>query len=100
MHWEIIAEYPDAPLFRTIVVEDGSLYLKSDKSESDKIDWSGFIDLINAVPEDVWCNLYLGARMEPARAIEIGIDIANEAANVYNALAPLYDAAVGDIGTE
>ena len=56
--------------------------------------WEGFIELLAEAPADTWCDCYLTARADKAQAIEKGVGLATEAANVYNALLPLYAASV------
>jgi hypothetical protein len=94
--WTIGTEAPDD---RYVVAEEENLYLQSERgkvqdSERTPIDWGGFVGLLNEIPDDSWCNLYLATRMEEARAIELGVDLASEVSGVYSALMPLYDVAV------
>ena len=95
LRWEINVELPEAPLNRYVVEEDGSLYLIAEgEDDREEIDWNGFAQLLEAIPDDAYCNLTLATRINQERAIELGVGIANEAANVYQALMPLYEAAV------
>lgn len=96
LYWMIVTEQGDEVLTRTISVDKGKLHLQTAANESESLDWSGFVGLLNDVPETVWCNLYLGARLNPSAAMELGVEIATEAARVYNALLPLYEASVGN----
>jgi len=94
--WTIGTEAPDD---RYVVAEEENLYLQSERGkvqdgERTPIDWGGFVGLLNEIPDDSWCNLYLATRMEEARAIELGVDLASEVSGVYSALMPLYDVAV------
>ena len=56
--------------------------------------WDGLSDLLSEVPDDQWCDCYVVARMDSARAIELGVGLAHEVANVFDALLPLYAASV------
>jgi len=94
--WTIDTEALDE---RYVVAEEESLFLQSEPSKVDDgertpIDWDGFVALLNDIPDDSWCNLYLATRMEDTRAIELGVDLASEVSGVYSALMPLYDVAV------
>jgi hypothetical protein len=86
---------------RYISAQDETLYLESKQeegaeSERTPIDWDGFVELLNEIPSDTYCNLYLTAEMSADRAIELGVGIANEVVVVFDALLPLYEASVGE----
>ncbi len=75
------------------VVEDGVLQLMDGK-EGKAVEWDDFISDLRELPEKTWCDLYLGKSISKQEAIELGVGIANAAASVYAALAPLYDASL------
>jgi len=58
------------------------------------LSWPEFTAFLEDVPPDRWCDLYLSAHIEKARAIELRVELAQEAAAVFYALLPLYLAAV------
>lgn len=78
---------------RYVVAEEGVLQLQSD-GETKNVDWDDFTGNLNAIPEKLSCHLFLGKRIDKAQAIEMGVGIANEAATVFAALAPLYTSSI------
>ena len=80
------------------VAEDGPIQLHGE-GENNSVNWRAFVADLKALPADVWCNLYLGKSVEKAQAIDKGVGIANEAATVFAALAPLYIASINQPGS-
>ena len=55
-----------------------------------------FFSALNAIDEQLWCDLYLLSKMEKELAIKEGVHIATLAAEIYMALMPLYLACTRD----
>ena len=95
LRWEINVEMPDGPADRYVTTQQETLYLQTQADgEPTPLEWAGFGELLAAVPADGWCNVYLMAYTDKASALELGVGLAQEVANVYNALLPLYAASV------
>jgi len=95
--WEIDTSVPQedkAHTVRTVTASDETLRLRTEDGGATPLSWPDFVALLEAVPSDQWCDLYLAARMAKARAIELGVELAQEVAAIYYALLPLYMAAV------
>lgn len=78
---------------RFVAADKQSLRQQSEAGDA-PLSWPEFIALLEGVPPDCWCDLYLATHIEKARAIELGVELAQEAAAVFYALLPLYMAAV------
>ena len=95
--WEIDTSAPQgdpAHVVRTVTASDETLHLQTDDGEALPLGWPDFVALLEEVPSDRWCDLYLAAHMAKARAIELGVELAQEVAAIYYALLPLYRASV------
>jgi hypothetical protein len=95
LQWRVGGGGVTEPAPYYVTAEQETLYLQAQEGgERSPIDWAGLIELLAAVPDDQWCNCYLAANMEKPHAIELGVGLASEVANVYHALLPLYAASV------
>ena len=75
--------------------EGETLHLRTGADgERTKIDWDAFFELLESIPDNEWCNLYLSTEMGKAAAVAAGVGLASEVAQVYNAMLPLYAASV------
>jgi len=95
--WEIDTSVPQEDkthVVRTVTASDETLHLQTDDGEALPLGWPDFVALLEEVPSDRWCDLYLAAHMAKARAIELGVELAQEVAAIYYALLPLYMASV------
>ena len=80
-----------APLRVSAAQEALSLH---EGDETRPLDWAGLVELLEAVPDDQSCDAYLATSMEKVRALELGVGLASEVANVYSSLLPLYASSV------
>lgn len=93
--WEIQAGKPSSqPSTRYVTADQQTLRLQTEGGAAPPLSWPEFLALLEAIPADHWCNLYLAAHIAKARAMELRVELAQEAATVYHALLPLYTASV------
>lgn len=78
---------------RCVAADKGGLRRQGEADDA-PLSWPEFVALLGALPADRWCDLYLSAQLEKTRAIELRVELAQEAAAVFYALLPLYMAAV------
>lgn len=65
-----------------------------DEDHATSIDIAERITMLQQLPEDRWCELYLIASIPKSEAIALGSDIAVPVADLLRHLIPLYEAAV------
>ena len=58
--------------------------------ETDNIDWTEFVNKLQAVPADRWPNVHLCAWTEKQDALAAGERFADEVSTVFRAILPLY----------
>ncbi len=95
--WEIDTSKPpedQSHTVRTVTASDQTLRLQAEGGDATPLGWPDFIALLEDVPSDQWCDLYLAAHMAKVRAIALGVELAQEVAAIYHALLPLYMASV------
>ncbi len=79
---------------RTVTADTQGLRLQGKGQVGDQDDegdaalsWAEFFKLLAEIPADHWCDLYLAAHVPKARAVERGVELGQEAATIYHALA-------------
>lgn len=77
-----------------VMIQDGQLVLEKDNNEPKQIDWDGFVELLESIPAEKWCNLYLMRSLPKEKAMALEDQIADEVAGVWNGLLPLYTACI------
>lgn len=60
----------------------------------DSLDWPTFLDALRTIPPAQHCDLYLGRTLDKEDALALTARLANDVAQVYFALLPLYLASV------
>lgn len=97
LHWKIYLTKPegDRILAATVTATPGGLTLHIEADDQDhELDWIGIVAYLENLNVNDWCDLYLTHFMPKEEAIDLGVGIADEVAKAWNALMPLYLAAV------
>ncbi len=68
---------------------------KGKEQEDSDISWTQFVERLSTLETNKWCDLYLYAQMDKEIALAAGVRLAEQVADVYQALLPLYEASIG-----
>jgi hypothetical protein len=97
LQWSIYLTTPEGDRIRAATVAatpDGlTLHIEADDQDHE-LDWIGIVAYLENLNVNDWCDLYLMQSMPKEEAIDLGVSIADKVAKVWNALMPLYLAAV------
>lgn len=97
LHWEVRLNKADGSYIHAATVtatSDGlTLHIETDDQDH-ALDWIGIIAYLENLSVNDWCDLHLIHFIPKEEAIGLGIGIADEVAKTWNALMPLYLAAV------
>jgi hypothetical protein len=94
LEWRSFHSQAEGLLARVSAAEAGLNWTGPDGTRRD-MDWAGFVEWLRGLDPDKWCNLYLATDMPKAEAIASGQGLAYKIVEIYRALLPLYDAAIG-----
>lgn len=83
-------------LYLTASVDaDGKLAMKfGQESDVKSGDWHDFIQVLEQIKQEEWCDLYLVQQIEKQEAMNLGVRLADRAAEIWHLLLPIYLAAV------
>ncbi len=97
LQWHIYLTKAEGSCTRaaTVTATSGGLTLRIEADgQEHELDWIGIIAYLENLDVNDWCDLYLTHFMPKEEAIDLGVGIANEVVKAWNALMPLYLAAV------
>ena len=94
LRWDVNLERHEELDAVVEATQDGLRWQEGQK-KPENITWPAFVERLEAIDPNRWCNLYLLAQMPKEQAIALGAGIAEPVTRVYRALLPLYAASIG-----
>jgi hypothetical protein len=89
LQWEI--EVADKGLAAKAGFGEEGLFWEQDQDEKVPIGWKDFAKYLKGIKADRWCSVHLCGYMEKEDVIAAGLDAADSAVGVFQALLPLYE---------
>lgn len=74
---------------------EGLVWAPQPKGDAKEMTWEAFVERLKAIPEDVYCELYLATDLPKKEAISAGANVTQPVIEVFRELAPLYEASMG-----
>lgn len=78
-----------------VSIQDGKPVMRDDAGRDyGMVTWDDFAEYLRNIDSEHWCDLHLLARIEKSQAIALGVQLAGQVAEAWNAQLPLYLASV------